>query len=67
MSSKFEINKGSLKKISRVPKHADILVIGGGIMGSFISYWLKTLSSSLEVAVIEQDSTVYIYIYIKLY
>ena len=44
-----------------MPKHADILVIGGGIMGSFISYWLKTLSSSLEVAVIEQDSTVNIF------
>jgi hypothetical protein len=58
LSLKFEINKESLKKISRVPKHADILVIGGGIMGSFVSYWLKTLSSSLEVAVIEQDSTV---------
>lgn len=40
-----------------LPARADVAIIGGGIMGSATAYFLKTLSPSLEVVVIEADST----------
>ncbi|CAF0803240.1 unnamed protein product [Brachionus calyciflorus] len=49
-------NFKSLKKINRVPKQTEVLVIGGGIIGSFIAYWIKQQSPSLNVTVIEKDS-----------
>ena len=54
----FLFSKESVTKIKRVPKQCEVLVIGGGIIGSFIGYWIKTLSPSLEVTVVEPDSTV---------
>lgn len=52
------------------PKHVDVVIIGGGAIGSSIAYWLKEKTGNgLSVAVIEKDRTVgvlfniYIYIY----
>ncbi|KAH8034366.1 hypothetical protein HPB51_023496 [Rhipicephalus microplus] len=41
------------------PKEVDILVVGGGIMGSSIAYWLKQRApESFSLAVLERDLTV---------
>ncbi|XP_044293364.1 FAD-dependent oxidoreductase domain-containing protein 1 isoform X1 [Varanus komodoensis] len=40
------------------PEHADVVIIGGGIMGWSIAYWLKKKeprSNTLRVAVVERD------------
>ena len=39
------------------PQRADVAVIGGGIVGSSVAYFLKTLAPSISVAVIEPDPT----------
>lgn len=45
--------------IVNFPTHTDVVVIGGGVMGSSIAYWLREMSSGvLDVAVIEKDPTV---------
>ena len=35
----------------------DIAIVGGGIMGSALAYWLTKLDSGLDVTVIERDTT----------
>lgn len=41
------------------PEHCDILIIGGGIMGSSIAYWLKERAlDGLRVVVVERDITI---------
>jgi len=35
--------------------HSDVAIIGGGIMGSALAYWLKRLAPGLSVTVIERD------------
>lgn len=41
------------------PEHCDILIVGGGIMGSSIAYWLKQRAlDGLRVVVLERDTTV---------
>lgn len=50
-------NFTNLEKLKQVPKHTDILVIGGGLVGSFVAYWLRTKSPSLNVTVVERDSS----------
>lgn len=48
------------------PSHVDVVIIGGGAMGSSIAYWLKekTGKDALDIVVLEKDPTVS-YIYIK--
>jgi FAD-dependent oxidoreductase domain-containing protein 1 len=36
---------------------ADVIVIGGAVMGSSVAYWLTRLSPGLDVLVVEQDSS----------
>ncbi len=40
-----------------MPKHTDILVVGGGLIGSFTAYWLRANMPSLHVTVLERDSS----------
>lgn len=42
------------------PRHVDVVIIGGGAMGSSIAYWLKEKSSreALDVVVLEKDLSV---------
>lgn len=40
-------------------EHADVVIIGGGIIGSSVAYWMKTRAGKgISVAVIEKDPTV---------
>ncbi|XP_047987213.1 FAD-dependent oxidoreductase domain-containing protein 1-like [Leguminivora glycinivorella] len=49
---------GLNNKISNYPEHADIVIIGGGYIGSSVAYWLKTKAShGLSVVVLEKDPT----------
>jgi FAD-dependent oxidoreductase domain-containing protein 1 len=38
-------------------EHHDVVIVGGGIIGSSVAYFLKTASPDLAVAVIEPDPT----------
>lgn len=38
-------------------KRCDVVIAGGGIMGSAVAYFLKTLAPAIDVAVIEPDRT----------
>lgn len=42
------------------PSHCDIVILGGGAMGTSIAYWLKekTGVNGLNVVVVEKDPTV---------
>lgn len=53
--------------IEGIPTHTDIVVIGGGAIGSAIAYWLKEKSNdnSFEVVVIEKDMSVSIVLLIS--
>ncbi|XP_063838810.1 FAD-dependent oxidoreductase domain-containing protein 1 [Ostrinia nubilalis] len=45
-------------KPSMYPKHVDVVIIGGGFIGSSIAYWLKTKTrEGLSVLVLEKDVT----------
>jgi glycine/D-amino acid oxidase-like deaminating enzyme len=35
--------------------HSDVAIVGGGIMGSALAYWLTRLSPGLAVTVVERD------------
>lgn len=41
------------------PNHCDLVIIGGGAIGSSIAYWCKTIGlQSLRIVVIEKDQSV---------
>ncbi len=40
-----------------VPRRCDVAVVGGGIVGSCVAYFLKQLAPAIEVCVIEPDPT----------
>lgn len=43
------------------PEHSDIVIVGGGIMGWSVAYWLKkmlTKQKAYNVLVVERDPTV---------
>jgi FAD-dependent oxidoreductase domain-containing protein 1 len=41
------------------PKTVDVLIIGGGVMGSSIAYWLQNkCRDGLNIAVVEKDLSV---------
>lgn len=49
---------GSLKTPKDIPRHSDVLIIGGGIMGTATAYWLKRMAKEINVIVIERDMDV---------
>ncbi|XP_026487398.2 FAD-dependent oxidoreductase domain-containing protein 1 [Vanessa tameamea] len=50
--------KSGFKQQSDYPEHADVVIIGGGFIGSSVAYWLKNRAGEgLSVAVIEKDTT----------
>lgn len=58
--SLFSIDAGNvvMHKKQKIPKASDIVIIGGGIYGSSIAYWLKQRApESFSVLVIEKDPT----------
>ncbi|KAI8427719.1 hypothetical protein MSG28_002156 [Choristoneura fumiferana] len=58
LAEEFPIMLGLNKKPQHYPEHADVVIIGGGFIGSSVAYWLKTKAShGLSVVVIEKDLT----------
>lgn len=47
----------SILKDDTVPEHVDVLIVGGGVVGSSIAYHLKNREANLRIAVIERDNT----------
>ena len=41
----------------RSPNSADVAIIGAGVVGASVAYWLSRLDPSLSVALIERDKT----------
>lgn len=41
------------------PKTVDVLIVGGGVIGSSIAYWIQNkCRDGITIAVVEKDSTV---------
>lgn len=58
------IKKYNEKMKNFFPSHTDVVIIGGGAMGSSIAYWLKekTGNEALDVVVLEKDPTVSLFL-----
>uniref|UniRef100_A0A1B6F2Q8 FAD-dependent oxidoreductase domain-containing protein 1 n=1 Tax=Cuerna arida TaxID=1464854 RepID=A0A1B6F2Q8_9HEMI len=49
----------NLRPTNQFPNHCDVLIVGGGVIGSSIAYWLKQRAlSGLHVVVLEKDASV---------
>ncbi|XP_068620931.1 FAD-dependent oxidoreductase domain-containing protein 1 [Battus philenor] len=54
----LDMIKNDLKRKKNIvyPEHADVVIIGGGFIGTSVGYWLKTRASSgLSVVILEKD------------
>lgn len=43
------------------PEHSDVVIVGGGVLGLSVAYWLKQLENrrgGMQVLVVERDHTV---------
>lgn len=43
------------------PEHSDVVIVGGGVLGLSVAYWLKKLEKqrgAIQVLVVERDHTV---------
>lgn len=50
---------GGKKNAPIYPEHVDVVIIGGGYIGSSVAYWLKTRTAEgLSVMVLEKDLSV---------
>ena len=59
VSFKHWFRQGYFKFVPSLRKiYYDVVIVGGGVMGSSTAYFLKIKEPSLKVAVIEKDSTV---------
>lgn len=59
LSKEVPVFLGLNKKQVVLPEHADIVIIGGGFIGTAVAYWLKVKAGEgLTVVVIENDPLV---------
>lgn len=53
------LREEDLGRRNLIPNHCDILIVGGGVIGSSIAYWLKKRAlNGLSVVVLEKDPSV---------
>lgn len=59
LSKEVPVFFGLNKKEVVYPEHADVVIIGGGFIGTAVAYWLKVKAGEgLAVVVIENDPMV---------
>ncbi|XP_054284014.1 FAD-dependent oxidoreductase domain-containing protein 1-like isoform X1 [Macrosteles quadrilineatus] len=53
------LREEDLGRRNLIPNHCDVLIVGGGVIGSSIAYWLKKRAlNGLSVIVLEKDPSV---------
>ena len=62
-SFRFHLNCRGLSSSNqtKISKDADVLIIGGGAMGSSAAYFLKSKCPDMKVVVVERDPKVNVY------
>lgn len=51
-------SKQFLRCVGRRQLHYDVVIVGGGVMGSSSAFFIKEKAPSMKVAVVERDCTV---------